>query len=410
MSASQHPIQLQGVSLESIAKEFGTPVYVYDGEKIVNQIKSLQSAFATVPLKIKYATKALSNINILKLVKKAGEGVDAVSIEEIRICMKAGFKAAEIMYTPSGVNFREVQEAVELGVIVNLDSIPLMEEFGVAYGNTIPACIRINPHIMAGGNAKISTGHIQSKFGISIQQLPEILEVVKRFDLKIKGLHIHTGSDILDAEIFLRGGNVLFEAAMNFPDLAFLDFGGGFKVAYKSGDPSTDIREVGTKVSAAFNEFCEKYGRKLELWLEPGKFLVSESGYLIVESNLVKKTPQITFVGVDSGLNHLIRPMMYDAFHDVYNLSNPEGELNSYNVVGYICETDTLAKERRLAKVGKGDLLVFKNAGAYGFSMSSNYNSRLRPAEVLVWEGRANLIRNREIFDDLIRHQLILDI
>ena len=377
MSASQHPIQLQGVSLESIAKEFGTPVYVYDGEKIVNQIKSLQSAFATVPLKIKYATKALSNINILKLVKKAGEGVDAVSIEEIRICMKAGFKAAEIMYTPSGVNFREVQEAVELGVIVNLDSIPLMEEFGVAYGNTIPACIRINPHIMAGGNAKISTGHIQSKFGISIQQLPEILEVVKRFDLKIKGLHIHTGSDILDAEIFLRGGNVLFEAAMNFPDLAFLDFGGGFKVAYKSGDPSTDIREVGTKVSAAFNEFCEKYGRKLELWLEPGKFLVSESGY---------------------------------AFHDVYNLSNPEGELNSYNVVGYICETDTLAKERRLAKVGKGDLLVFKNAGAYGFSMSSNYNSRLRPAEVLVWEGRANLIRNREIFDDLIRHQLILDI
>ncbi|WP_057936961.1 diaminopimelate decarboxylase [Algoriphagus resistens] len=410
MSAPQHPTQLQGVSLESIASEFGTPVYVYDGEKVVSQIKSLQSAFATVPLRIKYATKALSNINILKLVKKAGEGVDAVSIEEIKSCMLAGFAASEIMYTPSGVNFKEIKEAVELGVMINLDSIPLMEEFGAAYGNTKPACIRLNPHIMAGGNAKISVGHIQSKFGISIQQLPEVLEVVKKHDIKIVGLHIHTGSDILDAEIFLRGGNVLFDAAMNFPDLTFLDFGGGFKVAYKSGDPSTDIEEVGTKVSAAFNQFCEKYGRKLELWLEPGKFLVSESGYLIVESNVVKKTPQITFVGVDSGLNHLIRPMMYDAFHDVYNLSNPEGKLNPYNVVGYICETDTLAKDRMLATVSKGNLLVFKNAGAYGFSMSSNYNSRLRPAEVLVWEGKAQLIRKREVFEDLLRHQVILDI
>lgn len=410
MSAPQHPTQLQGISLESIAQEFGTPVYIYDGEKIVSQIKSLQTAFSTVPLKIKYATKALSNISILKLVKKAGGGVDAVSIEEVKICMLAGFSASEIMYTPSGVNFREVQEAVELGVMINLDSIPLMEEFGAVYGNTKPACIRINPHIMAGGNAKISVGHIQSKFGISIQQLPEILDVVKEYNINIVGLHIHTGSDILDAEIFLRGGNVLFDAAMNFPNLTFLDFGGGFKVAYKSGDPYTDIAEVGSKVSAAFNQFCEKYGRKLELWLEPGKFLVSESGYLIVESNVVKKTPQITFVGVDSGLNHLIRPMMYDAFHDVYNLSNPEGELNPYNVVGYICETDTLAKDRMLAKVSKGDLLVFKNAGAYGISMSSNYNSRLRPAEVLVWGGKAQMIRKRELFEDLIRNQVEIDI
>ncbi|MEP0711039.1 MAG: diaminopimelate decarboxylase, partial [Algoriphagus sp.] len=346
MTSPHHPIQIQEVSLQSIAQEFGTPVYVYDGEKIVNQIKSLQAAFATVPLKIKYATKALSNISILKLVKKTGEGIDAVSIEEVRIGMLAGFEASEIMYTPSGVNFKEVQEAVELGVMVNLDSISLMEDFGALYGGTVAACIRINPHIMAGGNAKISVGHSQSKFGISIQQLPEILDVVEKYKIKIVGLHIHTGSDILDAEVFLKGGNVLFEAAMSFPDLKFLDFGGGFKVAYKAGDPATDMEEVGTKVSAAFNEFCEKYGRKLELWIEPGKFLVSESGYLIVEATVVKNTPQLTFVGVDSGLNHLIRPMMYDAFHDVYNLSNPAGEPKPYHVVGYICETDTLAKDR----------------------------------------------------------------
>ncbi len=409
MPASQNPISIQGVSLESIANEFGTPVYVYDGEKITSQIQTLKMAFS-VPLKIKYATKALTNINILKLVKRAGGEVDAVSIEEIKICMEAGFSAREIMYTPSGVNFREVQEAVKLGVIVNLDSISLMEEFGAMYGNSIPACIRINPHIMAGGNEKISTGHIQSKFGISIEQLPEILGVVKKYELKIVGLHIHTGSDILDAEIFLRGGNVLFEAAMNFPDLGFLDFGGGFKVAYKEGDPFTDIHEVGRIVSEAFKQFSENYGRELELWIEPGKFLVSESGYLIVESNVVKKTPQLTFVGVDTGLNHLIRPMMYDAYHDVYNLNNLGGQLETYNVVGYICETDTLAKNRKMGKVSKGDLLVFKNAGAYGFSMSSNYNSRLKPAEVLVWQGKAQLIRKREEFQDLLRHQVILDI
>lgn len=410
MPVSQNPISIQGVSLDSIAKEFGTPVYVYDGEKIISQIETLKEAFSKVPLKIKYATKALTNINILKLVKRAGGEVDAVSIEEIKICMEAGFSAAEIMYTPSGVNFREVQEAVELGVMVNLDSVSLMEDFGATYGNSIPACIRINPHIMAGGNDKISVGHIQSKFGISIEQLPEILEIVQKYDLKIVGLHIHTGSDILDAEIFLRGGNVLFEAAMNFPDLKFLDFGGGFKVAYKEGDPSTDVHEVGRIVSEAFQQFCAKYGRELELWIEPGKFLVSESGYLIVESNVVKNTPQLTFVGVDSGLNHLIRPMMYDAFHDVYNLSNIDGDKEIYNVVGYICETDTLAKDRKIGKVRKGDFLVFKNAGAYGFSMASNYNSRLRPAEVLVWEGKAQLIRKREEFLDLLRHQVILDI
>lgn len=410
MASAQNPQELQGVTLQSIAQEHGTPVYVYDGEKIMGQIRSLQSAFSQVPLRIKYATKALSNINVLKLVKKAGEGVDAVSVEEIKLCMEAGFTSSEIMYTPSGVHFSEIREAVAMGVMVNLDSISLMEDFGKEYGEAVPACIRINPHIMAGGNAKISVGHSQSKFGISIQQLPEILEVVKKYNLKIVGLHIHTGSDILDAEIFLRGGNVLFEAAMNFPDLKFLDCGGGFKVAYKQGDPATDVEEVGAKVSAAFNEFCERYGKKLELWLEPGKFLVSEAGYLIVEANVVKKTPEITFIGVNSGLNHLIRPMMYDAYHDVYNLSNPSGETKTYQVVGYICETDTFAKDRQLSEVRKGDLLVFKNAGAYGFSMASNYNSRVRPPEVLVWEGKAHLIRKREEFADLLKDQMILDI
>lgn len=405
----QNPTHIQGVSIAALADEFGTPIYIYDGEKITNQVKILQEAFSEVPVKIKYATKALSNISILKLIRRAGAGVDAVSIEEVRLGMMAGFSPEEIMYTPSGVGFEEIREAVKLGIMINLDSLPLMEEFGLVYGGSVPACIRINPHIMAGGNLKISTGHKESKFGISIEQLPLILESVAKHKLQIVGLHIHTGSDILDAEVFLQGGNVLFEAAMKFSDLKFLDFGGGFKVAYKPHDVSTDVMEVGKKVGEAFQDFCKRYGRQLELWLEPGKFLVSEAGFLLVKTNVVKESTSVTFVGVDSGLNHLIRPMMYDAYHSVYNLSNLDGKKSKYNVVGYICETDTIAANRELTEVKSGDLLVIKNAGAYGYSMASNYNSRMRPAEILIWEGKAHQIRKRESFEDLIRNQEILD-
>lgn len=410
MSDRSRPTSIQGLPLEHIAREFGTPLYVYDGQKIVDQVRALQQAFEGIDLKIKYATKALSNISILKLIKKAGAGVDAVSIEEVRLGMMAGFSPGEIMYTPSGVGFDEIKEAVNLGVMVNLDSIPLIRQFGEEYGDSVAACIRINPHIMAGGNIKISVGHKASKFGISIELLPEILAAVNESKVRIVGLHVHTGSDILDAEVFLKGANVLFEAAKNFPELQFIDCGGGFKVAYKAGDPKTDINEVGEKVSKAFKEFCKNYGRPLELWLEPGKFIVSESGYLIVQANVVKHAPTVTFVGVDSGLNHLLRPMLYDAYHDVYNLSNPQGDTSTYSVVGYICETDTIAANRSLAEVSQGDLLVIKNAGAYGFSMASNYNSRLRPAEVMVLDGKVHLIRKRENFEDLIKNQVIIDL
>jgi len=402
------PTHIQGVAIEALAKEFGTPLYLYDGEKIVQQIQTLQTAFAAVPLRIKYATKALSSLSVLSLIRKAGAELDAVSLEEVKLGLLAGSSPAEIMYTPSGVSFAEIQEAVQIGVMVNVDSLPLLEKFGQTYGSTVPICVRLNPHILAGGNLKISVGHKESKFGISIEQLPQILKLVHRYQIPVAGLHIHTGSDINDAEVFLKGGKVLFEAAMQFPDLRFLDFGGGFKVAYSTEDTATDIPELGRIVSAAFLEFCEKYGRALELWIEPGKYLVSEAGYLVVQATVVKETPTLHFVGVDSGLNHLIRPMMYDAYHDIYNLSNREGATAPYTVVGYICETDTLAAHRQLHTVKEGDLLVLKNAGAYGFTMASNYNARLLPAEVLVWEGKAHLIRKREQFEDLLRHQEII--
>ncbi|MFO7823043.1 MAG: diaminopimelate decarboxylase [Cyclobacterium sp.] len=405
MEIKNQQYSIQGIPLLDIARKYDTPVYVYDGQKILQQVAALKKAFSAVNMKIKYATKALSNISILQLMRKAGTGVDAVSIEEVKICLHAGFLPSDIMYTPNCVDFEEIRQAVDLGVMVNVDNIPMLEHFGTEYGNSVPLCIRLNPHILAGGNSKISVGHIDSKFGISILQLKHVLKIVAAYELNVVGLHVHTGSDILDAEVFLKGAEILFDAAREFAHLEFLDFGGGFKVAYKEGDISTDIDDVGKKVSLAFQEFCEEYGRELEIWFEPGKFLVSECGYLLVKANVVKPTPATTFVGVDSGLNHLLRPMMYDAYHGVVNISKLDGPERVYTIVGYICETDTIAADRKLKEVKEGDILAIKNAGAYGYSMASNYNSRYRPAEVLLLDGKDHLIRRRESFEDLLRNQ-----
>ncbi|QJW88606.1 diaminopimelate decarboxylase [Spirosoma taeanense] len=404
-AASGH-YQIQGVDVLAIADEFGLPLYVYDADKIIEKIGLLRSSFAGVNLKIKYAAKALTNISILKLMRQQGVEMDSVSVNEARMGMLAGFEPGQIMFTPSGVSFDEIREAVELGLQLNVDSLPLLEWVGQTYGPSVPVSIRINPHIAEGGNIKISTGHKDSKFGISILQRTEIRKVVERYQIPVVGLHVHTGSDFKNANAFLRGAEILFDLANDYPDLKFIDFGSGFKVAYKAGDHVTDIAELGSKVSATFRAFCEQYGRDLELWFEPGKFLVSECGHLLVRTNIVKENPSRTFVAVDSGLNHLIRPMMYDAYHDIKNVSNPAGEEQLYTVVGYICETDTFATDRLLPEVRPNDVLSFENAGAYGFSMASNYNARLRPAEVLVYEGKPYLIRQRETFDDLLRGQV----
>jgi diaminopimelate decarboxylase len=397
---------IQGIDVAEIAQQFGTPVYVYDGGKIISQLKSLKNAFSETDVRIKYAAKALTNVSVLKLLKQNGAGVDVVSIQEAQLALGAGFTPAEIMFTPNCVDFDEIVQGVELGLTVNLDNLSVLEKFGKKYGNTVPCCVRLNPHIMAGGNYKISTGHSNSKFGISVYQLPDIMQLANKHQIVINGLHIHTGSEITETDVFLKMAEILFGIARDFPALKFIDFGGGFKVAYKPGDMITNVYDLGLKLSKAFNEFYHSYGRKLELWIEPGKYLVSEAGYLIVKTNVVKATPSLTFAGVNTGLNHLIRPMMYDAYHEIINVSNPTGSQKVYTVVGNICETDTLGADRKLNEVREGDLLVFKNAGAYGYSMASNYNSRLRPAEVLLVNGEAKLIRRRDTFEDLLRGQI----
>jgi len=410
MELSNGTYTLQGIDVTSLCQEFGTPVYVYDGQKIIDQLKSLKNAFSGTDVRIMFAAKALTNISILKLLKKHGSGADVVSINEAKLALRAGFTPDQITFTPNCVDFDEIVEGVDLGMNINLDNLSVLEKFGQKYGNRYPCGVRLNPHIMAGGNYKISTGHINSKFGISVYQLPQIMELAQRYQIIINGLHIHTGSEITETDVFLKMAEILFGIARDFPALKFIDFGGGFKVAYKEGDLVTNVYDLGLKLGKAFKEFYQSYGKKLELWIEPGKYLVSEAGYLLVKTNVVKTTPSITFAGVNSGLNHLLRPMMYDAYHEIVNVSNPHGPQKVYTVVGNICETDTLGADRKLNEVREGDILAIKNTGAYGYSMASQYNSRFRPAEVLILDGKAKQIRERDTWEDLLRGQIEVEI
>ena len=400
---------MKSQQLLKIAKDFGGPMYIYDSEKIGWQYKKLKRAFKNVKnLSINYAAKALSNINILKYLNKLGSGLDTVSLQEVELGLKAGFHPKNIIYTPNGVSINEIEKVVSYGAQINIDNLAMLELFGNKHPS-VPVCIRINPHVMAGGNNNISVGHIDSKFGISIHQIPHLLRIVENTKMNINGIHMHTGSDILDIEVFLHASEILFNTARKFKKLSFIDFGSGFKVPYKKGDIETNIEELGEKLSVKFNEFCRDYGSELTLVFEPGKYLVSEAGYFISIVNSVKQTTSTVFAQVESGFNHLIRPMLYGSYHEIENLSNPSGEQRFYSVVGYICETDTFGSNRKISEIKEGDYLVFKNAGAYCFSMSSNYNSRYKPKEIFWISGEAKLIRKEERFDDLIRNQIELN-
>jgi diaminopimelate decarboxylase len=398
-------LELSNEQLKRVAAEYGTPVYVYHAERIKEQYDKLLHAFAGTDVRFFYAAKALTNINVLKYVNSMGCHVDCSSVNEVKLALKAGFSPQNILYTSNNISFDEICEARESGVHMNIDSISNLEKFGKKYGHSYPVGIRLRPNIMAGGNLKISTGHAESKFGVPLEHMSDVLNVVRENNIFIRTLHIHTGSEIKDVEVFAKGIEVLLEIVKHFPELEVIDLGGGLKVPYKPGEKGTNIEKLGQKVKEEFDLFEKNTGRHLQVWFEPGKYLVSECGYFITEVNVIKPAGEITFAGINSGLNHFIRPMFYDAYHEIENISNPAGEKNMYNVVGNICETDTFASHRLLPEVREGDLLVFRNAGAYCFEMSSNYNSRLKPAEVMITNNQAILIRKREVFEDLLYGQ-----
>jgi diaminopimelate decarboxylase len=391
----------------NIANTYGTPVYVYNAATITKQYQKLVNAFKHSDVKIFYACKALTNINILKHVANIGANIDCSSINEVKLALYAGVPSNRVLYTSNGVAFDEIVEAKNLGVHINIDSVSNLAKFGASFGNAYPVGIRLRPNIMAGGNLKISTGHDKSKFGIPVEQINEVVAVTQQHKLHINGLHIHTGSEIKDVDVFVKGIEVLFDLIPLFKDLSFIDLGGGFKVPYKDGDAETDMELLAAKVNEMFNK--HPHDKHLQIWFEPGKYLVSESGFLITKVNVIKQTAAANFVGVDTGFNHLIRPMFYDAYHKIENISNPNAAEKNYAVVGNICETDTFAWDRNIAEVSEGDLLLFHNAGAYGFEMSSNFNSRFKPAEVLIKDEVVHLIRKRDVFDDLLKNQILIE-
>ncbi|WP_185873604.1 diaminopimelate decarboxylase [Blattabacterium cuenoti] len=396
--------------LIQLGNKYGTPLYIYDSEIIEKQYIKMKKAFSSVKnLKIFYACKANTNLNVLKFLQKLGSGLDTVSIQEVEIGLKAGFTSKNIIFTPNCVSIKEIKKAVHFGVRINIDNLSILEQFGGEYPD-YPVGIRINPHIMAGGNYKISVGHIDSKFGISYYQIPHMKRILKNTGLQIEGFHMHTGSDISNIEYFLQGSKILYKIAMDFPNLDYIDFGSGFKVSYKKNDIQTDLTFLSNYMIEKFQYFCKNYGKIVTLILEPGKFLVSESGYFLVNVNVIKQTTSTVFAGVDSGFNHFIRPMFYEAYHGIENISNPNGRFRFYTVVGYICESDTFGLNRKISEIREGDILCIKNAGAYCYSMSSNYNSRYRPSEVMIFNGKDFLIRRRENMKDILRNIIEIQI
>ncbi|MDC1010328.1 diaminopimelate decarboxylase [Flavobacteriaceae bacterium] len=386
--------------------KFGNPLYVYDLSIIENQFKELKNGFRNIKnFKINFAAKSLSNISILKFMKKLGAGLDTVSIEEVKIGLICGFNNEDITFTPNGVSFNEIEEAYNLKVKINLDSLESIKDFSKKY-SSYPISIRVNPNILSGGNKNVSVGHDESKFGIPLDYLDEISEMENKKNIIIEGIHIHTGSDIVELDNFQEAFKKIFLVAKKFKNVKILNFGGGLKIPYFEGDSKTNILNLSNSIKKLINDNSFVTENNLKIILEPGKFLVGESGYFLTKVNYVKKTPNKVFVQLNSGFNHFIRPIFYNSYHEIINITNPNDKEYEYDVVGYVCEQDNFALKRKISNVRKGDILCFKNAGAYCSSMSSNYNSRIKPAEVCIWENKLVKIKERENLNNILKGQI----
>ena len=400
-------LALPPAQLLSLADKHGLPLFVYDGGTITRQIESLRSALDVPALEIHYACKALNTIGIVKHIHNHGCGIDTVSPGEIVIALQAGVPASEISFTPSGVLTEEYAFAISKGVHVHVDQFHVLDWLDSHYPG-LEITLRFNPAIQAGGHSKLQVGSDGSKFGIMSHQVDAIKEKTRSLSLRITGVHMHLGSDIGDSGSFDQAYEYLLTIAHQWADsIQRIDLGGGFKIPYHPQDHSIDMPAFGRKISQRFRRFCEEIGRPLTMVVEPGKYVVSAAGYLLMEVSAIRDGGSIPMAFVSSGFNHFLRPMNYGAYHHLINLSNPEGDVHHYDIVGYLCETDNFASNRPIHEIRKGDILCLMNAGAYGYTMASNYNTRPRPAEVLIADdGRTQLIRRAESFADIMQTDL----
>ncbi len=376
--------------LLNLAGKYGTPLFVYDADMVVNRYKALFDYIPYPQLRIQYALKANYNPGLLALLRDAGAGLDTVSPGEVELALKLGFPKERIIYTANNMTDAEFRTVRETGVVMNIGSLSRLGKIAREYpGSCI--CLRFNPDVCDGDSVNTMTGGDLTKFGILLEAVEEVKALVKAGNLKVIGLHEHTGSGLQHTESVFRSMENLMAIATpeNFPDLEFLDFGGGFKVPYKPEEKRVDYYAMGAEIVKRFETFCAGYGRKLDMLFEPGKYMVAECGELLVEVNTLKHNRTRTIAGCNSGFPQLIRPVMYGAYHHIRNLSNPSGVPQIYDVCGNICETgDRFAEQRELPEIREYDILAIENAGAYCYSMGGVYNLRPMPPELVVSNGK----------------------
>lgn len=393
---------LDNKTAHTLLTTYGSPLYVYDETIIRQRFRELQDAFSGWKTHLLYAAKANSNLHILKILREECAWLDCVSMYEVELGLLAGFLPSQILFTVNNMSDEEMHFAQHKKVLLNIDSLSRLEKYGKAYPRS-SVCLRMTPEVTAGHHKKVQTGYKESKFGILFEEVEQVKKITKRYQLKIIGLHEHTGSGIKNMDVTLKSMQGLMHVALQFPELHFLDFGGGFPIPYKPKEKRLDLNKFGKKVVSAFSAFCKTYRKQLALHFEPGRYCVAESGTLLCTVTTVKNRGNRSIVGVDTGFNHLVRPVLYDSYHHILNLSS-SGSMKKYDVYGNICESgDCFGKDRMIAEIHEGDILAILDTGAYGFSMASQYNSRPLPAEVLVSNGKARLIRKRQTFADILR-------
>ena len=394
----------------ALAQEYGTPLYVYDANIIKEQTDHFREAFSSLPVRIFYAAKALTNLSVLKLMRQLGLGLDTVSPAEIRMGLQAGFTPGEMVFTPNMVSFDEIREAFGQGITINIENLSNLERLGREYGAAAKCIIRISPDFITEEDpAEKQEWQKRSKFGIPLSQWPAMEEIIHTYGIKVTGLHMHASHVVMEPELFRRGAAILFRLAEKFPDLRCLDFGGGYNIPGKHDAPETDLKKLEEVLLPFYRDFT-RAGRPLELWFEPGRYLVARAGSLLVTTEIVKEKNHVLMAGTNSGFSHLLRPMLYGAWHDIDNLSNPSGQQVLTDVYGNLCEQDPFATDRWIPEIREGDILRIRDAGGYGFMMSSQYNSRYRPAEVMLIDKKPFLIRKRETLEDFVHNQILIDI
>lgn len=399
-----------GLSPEKLVNKYGSPLYVYNENVLRARCREIKKLLPYPWFSVNYSIKANSNLELLKIVRSEGLNGDAMSPGEIFLLKKAGFLPHQILYIGNNVSADEMKYAVDNGITVSVDSLSQMETLGkINEGGKVS--VRFNPGIGAGHHEKVVTAGNRTKFGVESSMVEEVKRIAKRYSMKITGINQHIGSLFLDGKPYIEGVKALLKIALEFDGLEFIDLGGGFGIPYKSmhGEGRLDMSDLSDQLKTILLEWMEDYGREVNIKVEPGRYIVAESGILLGRVHSVKNNYGTKYIGTDIGFNVLMRPVMYDSYHEItvfrdgIRVSCDEKE--KVTVVGNICETgDILAKDRSLPPVKEGDILAIMDAGAYGYSMCSNYNLRLKPAEVLLTsDENERLIRRRDTLEDLVK-------